>query len=102
MTASSRWMQQSLISYTNDCLKRIYYHNDELSNVEFLRIAYDNTVCDVWQNTVISPFVRNATEEQLEQTYQYLRRYKEDKQFLQLHILNSKQFRQNGKQRNDK
>lgn len=93
MTGSTRWMQRSLMSYAHNELKRIYNKNNELRNIQFMTVAYDNVVNTSWRDVIKSPFVMNATDEQLELAYQLLRKYKEDEEFLKLHILNSKQFK---------
>ena len=60
----------------------------------YLRIAYDNTVINKWDNVVAKPFIKNASEEQLNSVVELLKNYAKNKDLLTKHNLLSLAFRQ--------
>ena len=59
----------------------------------YLRIAYDNTVNDKWDNVLRTPFVKYASNEQLENALSLLKSYITDKKLLLAHNTSSLQYR---------
>ena len=59
----------------------------------YLRIAYDNTVNDKWDNVVRTPFVKYANNSQLENALSLLKSYSTNKKLLLEHNTLSLQFR---------
>ena len=60
----------------------------------YLRIAYDNTVNNKWDNVVAKPFIKNASEDQLKSVVELLKNYAINKDLLTKHNLLSLAFRQ--------
>ena len=60
----------------------------------YLRIAYDNTVNNKWDNVVAKPFIKNASEDQLNSVVGLLKNYTINKDLLIKHNLLSLAFRQ--------
>ena len=60
----------------------------------YLRIAYDNTVNNKWDNVVAKPFIKNASEDQLINVVGLLKNYAKNKDLLTKHNLLSLAFRQ--------
>ena len=60
----------------------------------YLRIAYDNTVNNKWDNVVPKPFIKNASEDQLNSVVELLKNYAKNKHLLTKHNLLSLTFRQ--------
>ena len=60
------------------------YYNTELNfrNHCYLRIAYDAVVHDKWDSKIKKPFIKNATENQLQNALALLNKYLSDKQML--------------------
>ena len=59
----------------------------------YLRIAYDNSVNNKWDNVIAKPFIKNANEEQLNNAAFLLNKYTLDKELLLKHNLVSLAFR---------
>ena len=59
----------------------------------YLRIAYDNSVNNKWDNVIAKPFIKNANEEQLNNAAFLLNKYTSDKELLLKHNLVSLAFR---------
>ena len=59
----------------------------------YLRIAYDNTVNDKWDNGLKKPFIKYANNQQLENALSLLKSYVTNKQLLLEHNTSSLQFR---------
>ena len=59
----------------------------------YLRIAYDNSVNNKWDNVIAKPFIKNANEEQLNHAAFLLNKYLSDKELLLKHNLISLTFR---------
>ncbi len=59
----------------------------------YLRIAYDNSVKNKWDNVIPKPFIKNAKEEQLKKALELLNHYFLDKQLLLEHNNISLKFR---------
>ena len=59
----------------------------------YLRIAYDNSVKNKWDNIIPKPFIKNAKEEQLKNALELLNHYVLDKQLLLDHNNNSLKYR---------
>ena len=59
----------------------------------YLRIAYDNSVNNKWDNVIAKPFIKNANEEQLNNAAFLLNKYTSDKELLLKHNLISLTFR---------
>ena len=59
----------------------------------YLRIAYDNTVKNKWDNVIQKPFNKNATDEQLKNALLLLNSYVSNKKLLLKHNISSLQFR---------
>ena len=68
---------------------------EELSfrNHCYLRIAYDNTVKNKWDNVIQKPFNKNATDVQLKNALLLLNSYVSNKKLLLKHNISSLQFR---------
>ena len=60
----------------------------------YLRIAYDNTINNKWDNVVAKPFIKNASEDQLNSVVGLLKNYTINKDLLIKHNLLSLAFRQ--------
>ena len=60
----------------------------------YLRIAYDNTVNNKWDNVVAKPFIKNASADQLNSVVELLNNYAINKDLLTKHNLLSLTFRQ--------
>ena len=60
----------------------------------YLRIAYDNTVNNKWDNVVPKPFIKNASEDQLNSVVELLKKYAINKDLLTKHNLLSLALRQ--------
>ena len=60
----------------------------------YLRIAYDNTINNKWDNVVAKPFIKNASEDQLNNVVGLLKNYTINKDLLIEHNLLSLAFRQ--------
>ena len=60
----------------------------------YLRIAYDYTVNNKWDNVVAKPFIKNASEDQLKSVVELLKNYAINKDLLTKHNLLSLTFRQ--------
>ena len=60
----------------------------------YLRIAYDNTINNKWDNVVAKPFIKNASEDQLYSVVGLLKNYTINKDLLIKHNLLSLAFRQ--------
>ena len=60
----------------------------------YLRIAYDNTVNNKWDNVVAKPFIKKASEDQLNSVVELLKNYTINKDLLTKHNLLSLAFRQ--------
>ena len=61
----------------------------------YLRIAYDNTANNKWDNVIAKPFIKNANEMQLKNAVFLLNKYTSDKELLLKHNLKSLGFRKN-------
>ena len=74
-------------------------YNNELNfrNHCYLRIAYDNTTQDKWDNKVVKPFVKYATNLQLQNTVDLLNIYLLNKSTLLSDNDKSLHFRSNSK-----
>jgi hypothetical protein len=59
----------------------------------YLRIAYDNSVKNKWDNLIAKPFIKNAKEAQLKKALELLNHYVLDKQLLLEHNNISLKFR---------
>ena len=59
----------------------------------YLRIAYDNTVNNKWDNVIVKPFIKNANEDQLNDALMLLKNYVTDKVVLNNHNLLSLKYR---------
>ena len=59
----------------------------------YLRIAYDNTANNKWDNVIAKPFIKNANEEQLKNAVFLLNKYTSDRELLLKHNLVSLAFR---------
>lgn len=59
----------------------------------YLRIAYDNTANNKWDNVISKPFIKNANEAQLNNALFLLNKYTSDKELLLKHNLVSLAFR---------
>ena len=59
----------------------------------YLRIAYDNTVKNKWDNVIEKPFINNASEAELHNVLFLLNKYLLDKKVLVLHNKFSLGFR---------
>lgn len=59
----------------------------------YLRIAYDNTVNNKWDNEIAKPFIKNANEKQLNNAVLLLNKYVTDKEILLKHNAVSLAFR---------
>ena len=59
----------------------------------YLRIAYDNTLKNKWDNVIEKPFIKNANEEQLQSALALLKSYISNKKLLIEHNISSLQFR---------
>jgi len=59
----------------------------------YLRIAYDNTANNKWDNVITKPFIKNANEAQLNNALFLLKKYTSDKELLLKHNLISLAFR---------
>ena len=59
----------------------------------YLRIAYDNTANNKWDNVIAKPFIKNANEVQLNNALFLLNKYTSDKELLLEHNLISLAFR---------
>ena len=60
----------------------------------YLRIAYDNTINNKWDNVVAKPFIKSASEDQLNSVVELLKNYAKNKHLLTKHNLLSLTFRQ--------
>lgn len=72
------------------------YYSDKTSfrNHCYLRIAYDNTCSDKWDNVVKKPFIKNANLSQLVTSLEKLRKYKNNFELLISDNKKSLKFRQ--------
>ncbi len=70
-------------------------YSEELNfrNHCYLRIAYDSTVKNKWDNVIEKPFIKNANEEQLRNALILLKSYVTNKKVLLEHNILSLQFR---------
>ena len=59
----------------------------------YLRIAYDNTANNKWDNVIAKPFIKNANEAQLKNAVFLLNKYTSDRELLLKHNLVSLAFR---------
>ena len=59
----------------------------------YLRIAYDNTANNKWDNVIEKPFIKNANETQLNKALLLMNKYTSDKELLLKHNLISLAFR---------
>lgn len=59
----------------------------------YLRIAYDNTANNKWDNVIAKPFIKNANEAQLNNALFLLNKYTSDRELLLKHNLVSLAFR---------
>ena len=59
----------------------------------YLRIAYDNTANNKWDNVLAKPFIKNANEAQLKNAVFLLNKYTSDRELLLKHNLVSLAFR---------
>lgn len=76
----------------------VQYSNElNFRNHCYLRIAYDNTTQDKWDNKVAKPFVKYATNLQLQNTVKLLNIYLSDKLILLSDNDKSLNFRNNYK-----
>jgi hypothetical protein len=69
------------------------YLNLNFRNHCYLRIAYDNAVCDKWDNVVSRPFSKNASVYFQVVANENLKMYLEDKSLLIEHNQNSLKYR---------
>jgi hypothetical protein len=68
------------------------YLNLNFRNHCYLRIAYDNAVCDKWDNVVSRPFAKNASVYFQVVANENLKMYLEDKSLLIEHNQNSLKY----------
>jgi hypothetical protein len=66
------------IKIVSNYLDKLYANKTRFRNHCYLRIAYDNTCNNKWDIVVHKPYIKNATEIQLNTTLQYLNKYKYD------------------------
>ncbi len=59
----------------------------------YLRIAYDNSVTNKWDNVIEKPFIKNADKAELNLVLSFLNKYLLDKDLLALHNKISLGFR---------
>ena len=59
----------------------------------YLRIAYDNTANNKWDNVIAKPFIKNANDAQLKNAVFLLNKYTSDRELLLKHNLVSLAFR---------
>lgn len=83
------------IKEVSNYLDKLYAKHTSFRNHCYLRIAYDNTCNRKWDEVVQKPFVKNATELQLNASLKYLVKYKDD--FTALLSDNQKSLKLRGK-----
>ncbi len=66
----------------SNLLEKQFYKELNFRNHCYLRIAYDNTVLDQWDNVVKKPFVKFATVTQLKNVLNLFNKYSIDKVML--------------------
>ena len=85
-------MQNEIIRLSN-LLDEQYSKELNFRNHCYLRIAYDNSVSNKWDNVIPKPFVKHANDEQLKNVLMLLNSYVSNKQLLLKHNILSLQFR---------
>lgn len=85
-------MQNEIIRLSN-LLDEQYSKELNFRNHCYLRIAYDNSVSNKWDNVIPKPFVKHSNDEQLKNVLMLLNSYVSNKQLLLNHNILSLQFR---------
>lgn len=78
-------------------LDKHYTDKTSFRNHCYLRIAYDNTCSDKWDNVVEKPFIKNASLPQLVSSLKNLKKYQQDFEVLVSDNKKSLNFRQKTK-----
>ena len=81
------------IKRLSNTLEKQYETQLNFKNHCYLRIAYDNTANNKWDNEIAKPFIKNAKEAQLNNAVFLLNKYTSDKELLLKHNLVSLAFR---------
>lgn len=88
----------SKIKILSNSLDSYYYNELNFRNHCYLRIAFDNTINQKWDLKIKRPFIKHASENQLNNVLLLLNRYFSDKQLLLADNQKSLIYRQKSKQ----
>ena len=81
------------IKRLSNALEKQFETQLNFKNHCYLRIAYDNTANNKWDNVIAKPFIKNANEAQLKNAVFLLNKYTSDKELLLKHNVVSLAFR---------
>ena len=81
------------IKQLSNSLEKQFETQLNFKNHCYLRIAYDNTANNKWDNVIAKPFIKNANEAQLKNAVFLLNKYTSDRELLLKHNLVSLAFR---------
>ena len=81
------------IKQLSNSLEKQFETQLNFKNHCYLRIAYDNTANNKWDNVIAKPFIKNANEAQLKNAVFLLNKYTSDKELLLKHNVVSLAFR---------